>query len=163
MSSFQQWRKNLAFYAGRQWIKVPTALNVYVIGSLESQAVLQVATALRGIGLDVFDDWMAASPNGDKQWQAYCRQRGWNYKQALHSPFVQTAFWFDYKHLKAADIVVLVMPCGRSGHLELGWALGQGKKGYILFPDGEPDRYDLMANLATDVCFSVEELVGVLS
>ena len=26
------------------------------------------------------------------------------------------------------DTFVLVLPCGRSAHLELGWAVGQGKR-----------------------------------
>ena len=161
MNYFSLWRRNLRFLLGKQWA-FGWCKKVYVVGSLENPKVFEVAEALRNKGFDVFDDWLAAAPDGDRLWQAYCRKRGYSYKQALHSPFVQTAYQFDFTHLKEADIVVLVMPCGRSAHLELGWALGHGKEGYILFPDGEPDRYDLMANLATDVCFSVEELLEVL-
>ena len=135
---------------------------IYLIGSLENPAVELVAKTLRDVGFDVFDDWRASAPHGDKQWQAYAKQRGWSYKEALRSPFVQTAFWFDFERLEQADLVVLVMPCGRSGHLELGWALGKGKPGYILFPDGEPERYDLMTNMATDIFFSTEELISAL-
>jgi hypothetical protein len=134
---------------------------IYLIGSLASQRVLEVAKILRSKNFDVFDDWMAASPDGDTQWQAYGRQRGWTYKQALESSFVTTAFNFDFDHLQKADTGVLIMPAGRSGHLELGWLLGQGKKGYIMF-DGEPERYDLMTKLATNVVFSVEELITEL-
>lgn len=136
--------------------------KAYVVGSLQNPQIPVIAQALRDAGFDAFDEWFASAPDGDTQWQTYAKHRGWSYKQALHSAFVQTAFWFDFKHLQEAEIVVLVMPCGRSGHLELGWALGSGKEGYILFPDGEPDRYDLMANMATDVFFSVEELVKAL-
>ena len=39
-----------------------------------------------------------------------------------------------------------------SGHLELGWALGANKYGYVLF-DKVPDRYDVMYKFATDVFF----------
>jgi len=136
--------------------------GLYLIGSLQNPKVLDIATRLRAEGFEVFDEWMAAAPHGDTQWQAYGRQRGWTYKQALTSAFVTTAFNFDLNHLQQADIGVLVMPSGRSGHLELGWLLGQGKRGYILF-DGEPERYDLMTKLATDVVFSVEELVEALN
>lgn len=137
--------------------------KIYVVGSLENPKVEEVAEALRTFdGVEVFDQWRAAAPDGDKLWQAYCKRRGWGYKEALRSDFVRTAYEFDFKHLSEADVVVLVMPAGRSAHLELGWALGKGKKGYILFPDGEPDRYDLMANMATDVFFSVDELVEAL-
>ena len=132
---------------------------VYLIGSLENPAVLHTAKMLRDAGIEVFDDWMASSPHGDLQWQAYAKQRGWSYLEALKSPFVQTAFHCDFDHLKMANAAVLIMTCGRSGHLELGWVLGSGKPGYILFPDGEPDRYDLMTNLATGIFFSVEALI----
>lgn len=134
---------------------------IYLIGSLQNPRVLDVAKRLRTEGFDVFDEWMAAAPHGDQQWQDYGRQRGWTYKQALESAFVTTAFNFDLTHLKQADTGVLVMPSGRSGHLELGWLLGQEKRGYILF-DGEPERYDLMTKLATDVVFSVDELLVAL-
>jgi hypothetical protein len=53
------------------------------------------------------------------------------------------------------------MPCGKSGHLELGYSIGKGKLGYILFPR-EPKRIDVMYQFATDLCFSTDELVRVL-
>lgn len=52
----------------------------------------------------------------------------------------------------------MVLPCGKSGHLEFGWAIGKGKPGYILF-DGEPERYDVMYQFAWDVLFHVDEVV----
>ena len=55
----------------------------------------------------------------------------------------------------------MVMPAGKSGHLELGYMLGQGKKGYILF-DKEPDRWDVMYQFATGVFFNKEELINEL-
>jgi hypothetical protein len=64
-------------------------------------------------------------------------------------------------HLQRADTVVLVMPAGKSGFLELGWALGQGKRGYILF-DGDPDRIDIMMQFADGICYSIEELKEAL-
>jgi hypothetical protein len=53
------------------------------------------------------------------------------------------------------------MPAGKSGHLELGYMLGQGKRGYVLF-DKEPERWDIMYQFATDDFFCKEELVAEL-
>ena len=49
------------------------------------------------------------------------------------------------------------MPCGKSGHLELGYFLGSGKRGYILF-DGEPERWDVMYQFADGIYFKYDDL-----
>ncbi len=40
--------------------------------------------------------------------------------------------------------------------------LGKDKPGYILL-DGEPDRFDIMYNFATDVFTSIEEMLKVVA
>jgi hypothetical protein len=60
-----------------------------------------------------------------------------------------------------AHTVVLVAPAGKSGHLELGWSIGQGKKGYVLF-DQEPERWDAMLAFTDGVFTSVEALLDRL-
>ena len=52
---------------------------------------------------------------------------------------VKEAFLEDKKYLDWADLVIMLMPCGRSAHLEAGYAVGSGKKLYILggFEKGE--------------------------
>ena len=59
--------------------------------------------------------------------------------------------------------MVLALPAGKSGHLELGWALGQGKRGYILLEESDPERFDIMYLFATKVVASVDELIEELS
>ena len=135
---------------------------IYLLGSLANPTVLTVANTLREAGHDVFDQWMASGEGADERWYTYGKQRGWNFKETLNSAFVETAFQFDRRHIEMSDIGVMVMPCGRSAGLELGWMLGQGKRGYILY-DGEPERPDLMAKLATGICYSVGELVEALA
>jgi hypothetical protein len=134
---------------------------IYLIGSLRNPLVPDIANHLRTFGHEVFDQWYGAGPNADDCWQAYCKNKGFNYKQALADHGAQHVFNFDKRFLDAADTVVLVLPAGKSGHLELGYALGRGKKGFILL-DGEPDRYDCMYNFATDVYFRLEDLIHEL-
>ena len=131
---------------------------IYVIGSLSGPKVEEVADRLREEGFDAFDQWRAAK--GDF-WADYAIRKKLPFKEALKLDFVETAFQFDLKYLKACSAAVLVMPAGRSGGLELGWVLGQGKPGYILY-DGEPERPDLMAKLATEVFFNIEDLIKEL-
>ena len=60
---------------------------------------------------------------------------------------VHIAFHEDKKWLDWADVCVLLLPSGRSAHLEAGYAKGQGKKLYVLggFIKGE---FDVMYNFA---------------
>ena len=131
---------------------------IYIIGSLNGPHVEVVADHLRQEGIDAFDQWRAAK--GD-YWADYAVRRGIPFKEALAMDFAETAFQFDMKYLRACTAAVMVMPAGRSGGIELGWILGQGKPGYILY-DGEPERPDLMAKLATNVFFNVEDLIKEL-
>ena len=70
------------------------------------------------------------------------------------------SFEFDKRHIDSSDIVVMVMPAGKSAHLELGYSIGLGKEAHILF-DVEPERFDLMYNFvpAENIHFSIEQLV----
>ena len=131
---------------------------IYIIGSLANPAVEEVADQLRKEGIEAFDQWRASK--GDF-WADYALRRKLPFKDALKLDFVETAFQFDLKYLKSCSAAVLVMPAGRSGGIELGWILGQGKPGYILY-DGEPERPDLMAKLATEVFFNIEDLIKEL-
>ena len=134
---------------------------IYLIGSLRNPEVPLYARALREVGHEVFDDWYAAGPEADDRWRDYELQRGHNFIQALDGYAAKHVFNFDLSHICRADVVVLLLPAGKSGHLELGYALGLGKPGYILL-DNNPERFDVMYRFATKVCASVEELVNEL-
>lgn len=127
--------------------------SLYLIGSLRNENVKSIANNLRTLSLDVFDDWMAAGPEADDYWKTYETGRGKGYKDALLGYAAQHVFHFDKSHLDRCDAAVLVLPAGRSGHLELGYVIGSGKPGFILL-DGdylEEGRFDVMYNFATKV------------
>lgn len=83
----------------------------------------------------------------------------WNattYRKALDHPVAKRGFGFDFGAMKWADTFVLVMPCGRSAHLELGWACGQGKETLILLEEkGEPE---LMVKMVDHLCVNLDEV-----
>jgi hypothetical protein len=138
-----------------------TKRNIYVIGSLRNPAVPELATALRDRGHYVFDDWYAAGPTADDCWQAYEKSKGSSYPVALSGWAAQHVFNFDKHHLDRADTAILLMPAGKSGHLELGYMIGAGKKGFVLF-DKEPERWDVMYNFAAGVYYDTPSLLDVL-
>ena len=135
-------------------------MRLYLIGSLRNPEVPKVANALRKAGHDVFDDWYAAGPEADDKWREYEQQRGNSYLYALYGYAAEHVFEFDKKHLDACDGAVLLLPAGKSGHLELGYVIGQGKLGYIIIDN--PDRWDVMYKFAKEVVMDVDELIQVL-
>jgi hypothetical protein len=133
-------------------------VRLYIIGSLRNTLVPEVAIRLRMAGHEAFDDWYGSGPRADDHWRDYERLRGQRgYKEALAAPAAQALYQLDKKHIDRSDAAILVMPAGKSGHLEFGYAIGRGLKGYVLF-DKEPERWDVMYNFATAVCFGFEEL-----
>jgi nucleoside 2-deoxyribosyltransferase len=133
--------------------------RVYVIGSLENPDVPGAAEVLRREGAEVADSWHAAGPRADREWERYERARGRTMDQALRGLACRNVVAFDKRYIDMADIAVLVMPCGRSGHLELGYAIGSGKQGIVYLPQ-EPERWDAMYGLAHEVVVGVEELAA---
>lgn len=131
---------------------------IYLIGSLRNPEIPTIAAVLRSAGHEVFDDWYAAGPNADDHWRDYEINRGHSFIQALDGYAAGHVFEFDKQHLDRSDAGVLVLPAGKSGHLELGYLLGQGKQGYIVL-DKQPDRFDVMYKFATRVVPSVSELL----
>lgn len=130
----------------------------YLIGSLRNPQVPELASQLRNQGIQIFDSWFAAGPHADDCWRDYEKSRGLTYKEALADYAAQHVFTFDQRHLDRCYGAILVCPAGKSAHLELGYILGQGKPGYIYLPE-EPERWDVMLNFATAVCYSIEELI----
>ena len=133
---------------------------IYIIGSLRNLEVPKIANQLREAGFDVFDDWYAAGPEADDKWRDYERERNHSYREALQGHAARNVFEFDRRHLQRADAAVLLLPAGKSGHLELGIVLGSGRPGYILLDS--PDRWDVMYQFATGVFDNIEELLNEL-
>lgn len=135
--------------------------TLYIIGSLRNPMIPEIAVKLRELDFDVFDDWFSPGPEADDWWKKYEESRGRNYKEALQGWAGKHIFEFDKHHIDRADIGVLICPAGKSAHLELGYMLGKGKKGYILLEDS-CDRWDVMYQFADGIFFSLDELITEL-
>lgn len=139
--------------------------SIYIIGSLRNQRIPEIGNAIRQLGIEAFDDWYAAGPEADDRWKEYEKGRGRTYGEALLGHAANHVFEFDRHHLDRVDAAVLVLPAGKSGHLELGYVSGRGKPTYVLFPEGEPEeRWDVMYQFANGgVFFSIESFLNELS
>ncbi len=134
--------------------------KLYLIGSLRNPKIPKIAKKIRELGFNVFDDWYAAGPEADDKWRDYEKARGRTYKEALKGLAADHVYEFDLKHLDESDIAILYLPAGKSGHLELGYAIGKGKRAYILLDN--PDRWDVMYLFADGVFHNFEELAEEL-
>jgi hypothetical protein len=134
---------------------------IYLIGSLRNPNIPVIANRLREEGFEVFDDWYASGPEADKYWREYELGRGRLLPEALKGHVANHVYGFDIDHLHQADAVVLVMPAGKSAHMELGYARGRGQAGYVLLED-DPDRYDFMYKMVSGLFFSLDELIKEL-
>lgn len=131
--------------------------SVYVIGSLRNPIIPDIGNRLRSIGWDVFDDWHAAGPHADDEWKRYEEERGNTYREALKGYAAKHVFEFDLFHLDRCDAALLVLPAGKSGHLELGYMVGSGKRTGVVLDT--PERWDVMYQFANQVFFSVDEML----
>ena len=139
----------------------PKKTNVYVVGSLRNPHVTQVSKRLREDGFVVWDEWVSAGPEADDHWQRYELEKGRSYQEALTGLAAQNTFYFDKGLIDLADIGVLVMPAGKSAHLELGYMAARGKRTFIL-QDVSPERFDVMPQFAEKVFGNLEELLEYL-
>jgi hypothetical protein len=142
-----------------------TPARVYVASSWRNSFQPAVVTTLRAAGLEVYD-FRHPEPGDDGfAWsQIDPDWLGWtpdNYVKLLDDPIAADGFGKDMAAMEWADTFVLVLPCGRSAHLELGWAAGQGKRTAIfLSEDGfEPE---LMYRMVDHLSTSLFDLLGWL-
>lgn len=133
--------------------------RIYVASSWRNTAYDGVVAALLSDSHQVYDfrnprpgdrgfSWAEIDP----QWEAWTPEQ---YRAALDHPIAKRGYASDFAAMKWADTFVLVLPCGRSAHLELGWACGQGKQTIILLDKMEPE---LMAKMADTICTSLDEV-----
>lgn len=80
----------------------------------------------------------------------------------LADPRSRRAFQEDKKWLDWADAVVLLLPCGRSAHLEAGYAVGQGKP-LIIHGGFEMGEFDVMYGFADALVETFAAIDVVLS
>lgn len=138
---------------------------IYVASSWRNSMHTGVVQALRAAGLICYD--FKEDPGAGFNWSeimpGYLPDGLWtsgDYLMAMRHPRAQMGFRNDYRALRACDTCVLVLPCGKSAHLELGWAVGHGKKTAILLD--EPIQPELMYGMVDYLAPSLLDLLGWL-
>lgn len=130
-------------------------MKIYVATSWRNEFQPLVVAELREDGHQVYDfrhpepgnegfSWSAIHP----EWQEWTVPQ---YLSALDHPIAEGGFLIDMNALRDADMCVMVMPCGMSASLEMGYAVGAGKLTAVYVPGmREPDLMVKMADFVTD-------------
>jgi hypothetical protein len=138
--------------------------RVYVASSWRNEIQPMVVASARAAGHSVCDfknprpgehgfHWSQLDP----AWQKWSPEE---FRNALEHPIAKKGFGYDWSAMQWADSCVLVMPCGRSAHIEAGYFVGAGKRLVILLTSGEPE---LMYQMAGYLAVTVEEAVQALA
>lgn len=143
-------------------------MKIYVASSWRNTYQSVVVETLRRAGHDVYDFRNPAPGDKGFSWTQCVEDKQWLKDPAifrdrvLTHPIAIAGFEKDMTALRAADATVLVLPCGRSAHLELGWAAGAGQKSIVLLDDpmSEPE---LMYKMNTMICTTLVEVVDALN
>lgn len=139
--------------------------SIYVASSWRNALQQAVVHTLRAAKFEVYDFKNPPAQTGF-HWSEVGLQRDTDlssvddYLAALEHPRSVEGFGSDFDAMQAADTFVLVLPCGRSAHLELGWAVGAGKRTAILLED--PCTPELMYKMVDFLAPTVFDLLGWL-
>lgn len=141
-------------------------MRVYVASSWRNGRQEVVVQRLREAGHEVYDfcnpgpgdkgfHWSEIDPN----WRLW---RGSEFTEVLNHPIAEAGYGKDYQAMQWAEAFVLVLPCGKSAHLELGWAAGQNKVTIVLLEPGKNEP-ELMYKLANHLCVSIHTVIFYLN
>ena len=119
--------------------------KIYTASSWRNEWYETVVCALTQEGYEVYDFRNAISTQGKKaafDWnQIDTGWENWNteeyFKQLYTNQLCWNAFRSDMKGMRNADICLLILPCGRSSHIEAGYMKGLGKTLWIYMPERE--------------------------
>lgn len=136
-------------------------MKLYVASSWRNAYQPRVVQLLRSAGHEVYD--FKNPPNGsgfgwreiDPNWLTWTPER---WREALRHPRAVEGFRSDFEAMQWADACVLVLPSGRSAHLEAGWFAGAGKPVVMYAPQVHAERIepDLMVELFGTGYFAID-------
>jgi len=139
---------------------------IYVASSWRNPLYEGVLAILRAAHLPYYDFKNPVAGNAGFHWHEIAPDwEHWSpaqYRTALEHPLASTGFHYDMDALKACSTLLLVLPCGRSAHLELGYAIGAGKNTIIYYPSDIQMEPELMYKAANYLCLTMGEVLAAL-
>lgn len=137
--------------------------KIYLASSWRNPEQPALLACLRAAGHRVYDfrnpapgntgfSWSAIDPN----WKSWSPR---DFRESLDHPIAQSGFGLDWGAMQWADTGILLLPSGRSAHIEAGYFVGAEKPLIILLAEGEPE---LMYKMAASICVTENEVLAAL-
>lgn len=141
---------------------------IYVASSWRNAEQPALVSMLREVGHEVYDFRQPEEGNAGFHWSDVYGRPGdaatWaegvpagEMIRGLAHPAAVAGFGLDIAAMEKCDTCVLVLPCGRSAHLELGWFVGQGRRTAIVLDD--PCQPELMYRMVDFITPNPQELL----
>lgn len=144
-------------FVKRWWHEEERPLRIYVASSWKNEHQQAVVQALREDGHEVYDfkdeegfHWQEL----DGEWEKWTSEQ---YIENLAHPRAHEGFKRDMDALDWCDMCVMVMPCGMSAGIELGYAQGKRKMTAVYVPDMSRGP-DLMVKMADVITHDLDNL-----
>jgi hypothetical protein len=138
--------------------------NIYVASSWRNSYQPAMVKFLRSAGHDVYDFRNPCDGNTGFSWSEIDPEwQGWDisaFRQALQSPIAEEGYRCDIEALEKADVVVLLLPSGRSAHIEAAYHRGRG--GVVIVHSPERCEPELMYKMFNAFTIDETELVELL-
>ncbi len=140
---------------------------VYVASSWKNLHQPSIVAALRSAGIECYDFRNPSLNNYGFSWKSIDTfWQEWTPKQwrkALHHPIAQNGYLNDKTAMDKADCCLLVLPCGRSAHMEAAFMAAQNKRVYTLaLEQTEPDLMNLLLGPPEHILTSMSEMFDAL-
>jgi len=139
-------------------------IKIYVASSWRNEDQPKLVEMLRVRGYEVYD--FKNPPNrtgfGWSQTGVDAKANVHEFLKALDTPIALAGYNSDYMAIRGCDVCILLLPSGRSAHLELGLAAGLGKGTIVCIPEEKFDEPELMYLMADAICTSLEDAVNAV-
>jgi hypothetical protein len=141
-------------------------MKIYVASSWRNDMQPLAVSYLRANGFKVYDFRNPLPEDKGFHWSSIdIAWQNWTVEQyikALQHPIAVDGFGKDWSAMLNSDACLLVMPCGRSAHLEAGYFVGAKKPLVILTQKCEPELMYKMANaIVCDLDSAISELRAI--
>lgn len=143
-------------------------MKIYTASSWKNKYYSDVVKRLVSEGFYVYDFRNAISTEGKSQafdWnQIDSNWEKWSTSEFLHAleynELSANAFKSDLEGMQEAEVCLLILPCGKSSHLEAGYMRGMGKILFIYMP--ELERPELTYKISDGIFQNLDTLVKCL-
>lgn len=144
--------------------------KIYLASSWNNNKQPLAVKKLRDIGHSVYD---FRNPNGRKDrsvWEdigytnIQVKRMNKNvFKEALRKKQTKDRFQDHHKAMLEADICILLLPCGKSAHIEAGYMAGNGKRVFVMDLQNTMTQAELMYMTFDGYFYEWEELFKAIA